>query len=341
MKCLPMHKLTMACGNVLHDSHAEVVTIRAFNRFLLEQCLQLVKDPASTSPYIRRRSPEEITLSLPQPFDIRDGVSIHMYGSEAPCGDASMELIMAAQEDATPWELSSAASAQVIGLQGRGSFAELGIVRRKPARPDAPPTLSKSCTDKLTIYQYISTLNSITSLLVLPRNAYLATLTIPKSRYVEVAVIRAFTTLGRLPEMTLVREGGYSFHPFTVQTTGVEFAWSRRAVPLDDKPIPSNITAMYTVNGSETLINGVLQGRQVGDPKGASKISRRGLWQVAEAFAVFLCNDELRHTLRGYSYAYLKSSSLLTNRRLVKDHVKEFALTGWIRNQGDDDFNLG
>jgi tRNA-specific adenosine deaminase 1 len=50
-----------------------------------------------------------------------------------------MELIMAAQEDATPWSLPLTASdGPSTGetteslLHGRGYFSELGIVRRKP-----------------------------------------------------------------------------------------------------------------------------------------------------------------------------------------------------------------
>ncbi len=55
-----------------------------------------------------------------------------MYCSEAPCGDASMELVMEAQEDATPWAVSVPDEGIASGLLGRGSFSQLGIVRRKP-----------------------------------------------------------------------------------------------------------------------------------------------------------------------------------------------------------------
>lgn len=58
-------------------------------------------------------------------------------------GDASMELVMAAQDDPTPWLLDEFSSkdlgdtghdAPVGILHGRGFFSELGIVRRKPCQ---------------------------------------------------------------------------------------------------------------------------------------------------------------------------------------------------------------
>lgn len=57
-----------------------------------------------------------------------------MYSSEAPCGDASMELIIEAQVDPRPWSMHDSDEGTPQMLRGRGGFAELGIVRRKPGR---------------------------------------------------------------------------------------------------------------------------------------------------------------------------------------------------------------
>ena len=68
-----------------------------------------------------------------QPFVVREDVRIHMYTSQAPCGDASMELVMEAQDDATPWPVTPAETGDhPMMMKGRENFAELGIVRRKP-----------------------------------------------------------------------------------------------------------------------------------------------------------------------------------------------------------------
>ena len=44
-----------------------------------------------------------------------------------------MELVMEAQEDASPWPIRSRVNGeQSVALPGRGDFSKLGIVRRKP-----------------------------------------------------------------------------------------------------------------------------------------------------------------------------------------------------------------
>ena len=135
MKCLPAKGIPQVAGMVLHDWHAEVLAIRAFNHFLLQECLLLSSSPKSTSPYVRRREKHETSrLDSLQPFSICENIKIHMYSSEAPCGDASMEIVMDAQHDPTPWPTAaeSVLQNQFGKLKGRESFSELGIVRRKP-----------------------------------------------------------------------------------------------------------------------------------------------------------------------------------------------------------------
>ncbi|KAG6029845.1 hypothetical protein E4U41_000259 [Claviceps citrina] len=63
MKCLPAAKVADANGNVIHDWHAEVLAMRAFNRFLLDECLasaqhgrsshvvDVVSDVAASRPF--------------------------------------------------------------------------------------------------------------------------------------------------------------------------------------------------------------------------------------------------------------------------------------------------
>jgi tRNA-specific adenosine deaminase 1 len=85
MKCLPTSKIPLALGSVLHDWHAEIVALRSLNRFLLEECRALAVSQNQKSLYIRRRTPSEITERHFQPFTLNDGISLHMYCSEAPC----------------------------------------------------------------------------------------------------------------------------------------------------------------------------------------------------------------------------------------------------------------
>lgn len=133
MRCLPADKITEARIHVLHDWHAEILAIRAFNYFLLKESLRLAESSDHHSSILRWHFPNGDMPSDEQPFVIRDDVRIHMYSSQAPCGDASMELVMEAQDDATPWPVAAAETGdQTVVMKGRGNFAELGIVRRKP-----------------------------------------------------------------------------------------------------------------------------------------------------------------------------------------------------------------
>ena len=138
MKCLPVDLISKAHGLVLHDWHAEILAIRCFNHFLIQECYDLANSSSMTSQYIRRRYVDEISASqTPQPFALQEDVKIHIYCSEVPCGDASMELTMAAQNDPTPWASPASSdrdNASQGGLKGRGYFSELGIVRRKPCK---------------------------------------------------------------------------------------------------------------------------------------------------------------------------------------------------------------
>ncbi|KAL1634285.1 hypothetical protein SLS58_010727 [Diplodia intermedia] len=321
MKCLPASKLPAAHGAVLHDWHAEILALRAFNRFLVDECAALVSPDARASDFVMRRDAAEISRAMPQPFALHTDVEIHMYCSEAPCGDASMELTMDAQQDPTPWSLpvnpTSAASEGSTALRGRGYFSELGIVRRKPD----------------------------------PRSAYLHTLILPESQHVPAATTRAFGSSGRMAP--LASEGtetwphGYSFRPFEVQTVSREFEWSRRSALPEQKLVPCNLSALYTPLHREVIINGALQGRKQGDIKGASAVSRRAMWSAIADIGKRLGRDAMPEVtdLLGLlaasrDYAAVKRIPLLLERQRAKDLAKADALHGWANNVDDDSFNI-
>src|SRR6187549_330039 len=182
-----------------------------------------------------------------------------------------MELTMAAQEDDSPWEpppqpaIPQEAPNSDQSLPGRAFFSQLGVVRRKPARGDAPPTLSKSCSDKLALKECTSLLSALTALLISPTNMYLDSIVLPQSQYSAKGCARAFSPQGRM--MSLDGKswlGGYSFVPFRVETTTTEFHYSKKMVTArSDKISASNLAAAWTSYGlEESLIGGVIQGRK-------------------------------------------------------------------------------
>ncbi|KAK5736539.1 hypothetical protein LTR17_007358 [Elasticomyces elasticus] len=370
MKCLPHAKLPLANGNVLHDWHAEILAIRALNRWLLDECEELVrKGKEAESRWVawrqefdgeKSRSAQATAVEHPlepdaakhqcsdadcgagedwqgQPFSLQDNVHIHLYVSDAPCGDASMELTMAAQPDSTPWTSQPSED----DMLGRGNFDRLGVVRRKPARPDAPTTLSKSCSDKLAMKQCTSLLSGPVSLLIHSGNLYLETLVLPEGRYVPTAVERAFGAEGRMAGVAAVGKqwgGGYAFKPFTVQTTSRVFEYANAAISDATDAgaaVGSNISVLSTLSGrQEVIINGVLQGRKQTDPKGASCVSRRKLWEAVNRVDS-AAGDALSTERPNETYAEFKASPQLRSREEVKFRVKTLALRGWKSNAGD------
>lgn len=250
---------------------------------------------------------------------------------------------MATQEDATPWAAGRDAhdsSANQDTLPGRGFFSQLGIVRRKPARGDAPPSMSKSCSDKLAAKQCLSLLCSVTALFVDPGKAYIDTLVLPEDRYSVAGCSRSFGAEGRLKPVSQSEWGdGYVFKPFKVRTTGLTFEFSKTSVDQrGGKLSASNLAAAWTASGvEETILGGVVQGRKAFDVKGASRMSRRALWSKGRQL------DELwegQHCLSVQAYRDIKELPALAARASVKAEVRGKALTGWIRNEGDEDFRL-
>lgn len=353
MKCLPGSKSWLLdSGAVLHDWHAEILAIRAFNHYLLQECHQLGSCAEYNSPVLQRRQIHEMSeLQDLQPFSIRGGLRIMMYCSEAPCGDASMELVMEAQDDPTPWPVDVPGVGTTSDLLGRGSFSQLGIVRRKPckqrslvcwivsvtdtvhekARADSPITLSKSCSDKLALKQCTSLLSSPLSLLVSPQNAYIDTLILPHIQYRQQACDRAFGPSGRMvPIVGSNWLAGYGFRPFRVKTTEIVFHYARRAAnTTSDGCKSSNISAVWTPRHQETLINGVLQGRKQTDQKGACALSRVRIWDLLLDTIRLIDTPALRHILEVFSYLDMKKSQNLEHRRHVKEHVIKEALKKW------------
>ncbi|KAK6528760.1 hypothetical protein TWF694_003998 [Orbilia ellipsospora] len=359
-KCLPANLLPKASGLILHDSHSEILALRGLNRFLLQEAkdllLPLSPDSASSfllhdKNYTRTGGGDNDGSPVDQPFQLDPSISIHLFSTEPPCGDASMEFIMSAQQDATPWSPPPNASDTPQSLPGRSYFSSLSVVRRKPSRPDAPPTLSKSCTDKLTLKQFTSVLSSLSSLFISPSsNAYISTFTLPHDKYHPEGYTRAFTHSGRLSKIdTTAKQGSYSFSPFKVTplspNSPVIPSYPYPKPPLKDTNTKtSNISVLYINSRNpviEVLISGVKQGNgqlsNSHDGRKGSVVCRKKMWQLGREIAEVLGNQTLVTTLNSQSYGDMKT--LEGHRSNMKNIVID-ALGGWEKNFGDDGWTL-
>lgn len=84
MRCLPASKLSSSRGVGIHDWHAEVLAIRAFNRYVLDECHNVIKGAPSRILKMRDVLPAK-SHHRATPFEIKEDVKLHMYCSEAPC----------------------------------------------------------------------------------------------------------------------------------------------------------------------------------------------------------------------------------------------------------------
>ena len=99
----------------------------------------------------------------------------------------------------------------------------------------------------------------------------------------------------------------------------------------------SNLSAVYVEGGPvEVLINGTMQGRKMGDIRGASGLSRRRMWSDVARVLQNLDTPMASYT----TYAQFKEQSPLAERQAAKSTARSLALRGWQRNGGDEGWTL-
>eukprot|EP00644_Phytophthora_capsici_P013787 jgi/Phyca11/77288/gw1.40.460.1 len=161
-KCLGRRDLN-ADGLVVNDCHAEVLARRAFLRYLYAEALYWQKSSLESSDQsIFERHPTSRRLVL------KPQHSLHLFISEAPCGDAAIYEL---QQEVVDELVQQRASKDIeterseLRLTGAKRFSDhqgtapdkkfaqtVGIARVKSGRSDLPvdkQTLSMSCSDKL------------------------------------------------------------------------------------------------------------------------------------------------------------------------------------------------
>ena len=121
--------------------------------------------------------------------------------------------------------------------------------------------------------------------------------------------------------------GGYSFRPFKVRTTDIDFLYSRPKITNMTKGC--NITAIWNPKAQETLVNGVVQGWKQTDVRGASLLSQIRLWDLFFKTDCVINGGEYKQALTISNYQDLKKSDALNDRRKVKSNTTEEALKGW------------
>lgn len=304
VKAMPDEVRLYSHGKIVHDLHAEILAIRLFNLWLLQECLAL-KECANGSLLV-----EEYEGA----FRLRTGIQLALYISEPPCGDASLAYMAGDRESWSGGVQDLTAKRQKI-LRGRSFFGRLGEVRTKPGRSDSLLTLSKSCSDKLCAKQVLGLTNTLTAPLF-PENCFLRAIVLEQD--VKADFDRSFARVSSEHPLELLKctRVFHNGKPKLVEGSDIVYA-------------PSPLLALKIVPSSTTqvLSNGVKNGSySKGKPpkKGGESIVSN--WSMARlAQRVYEVREE--------TYDGLKTG--MASRQLLKKAVREQLLL-WVQTLTDD-----
>lgn len=319
VKATPNEELQRSNGQIVHDCHAEVICLRAFNALLLKEICDLQNGQKS---FLIEKSADG--------YKVKDVWKFAMYISRIPCGDASMNLLEA--EDKSECE-----NCQQVGnifingqyvhpeidtiIRGRANYKLRKVVRTKPGRADSKITLSKSCSDKLTMKQMISICNALTwSLLQSP--VYLEWIVLPKQYQYEQV---------QLEDTFWLRLKNQQFLPFKFLFCNETFSADR--TNLSQQPSLSSCVSLYGSNEavSEVILNGVKNGFYV---KGKKPL-RKGCQSIISRCAQWSAFKKIKAMPSDTDYYGFKSS-VVDRNHIISKAKATLSASGWISTCRDN-----
>ena len=269
VKTIPEKARMYSAGTIVHDLHAEILALRLFNLYLLEEAMGFPgEDITETSANGMRR--------------IKDGVKLALLITEPPCGDASMTYVRDKLDDSTDWDDKNTRAEKnpkecesiykdehhdkedklnyverptkkfkldlsTLLHRGRHLINQVGIVRTKPGRKDSPVSYSKSCSDKLCLKQLTGITNAFTSLFY--ENTFLDFLVVSHKKFHSTDFDRCFYErfAKKLPQC----------HPLQTLTYDCDFEYSQDS---DKVASPLSILHISSLKLTQVLSNGVKDG---------------------------------------------------------------------------------
>ncbi|GAA5880203.1 hypothetical protein JCM16303_001250 [Sporobolomyces ruberrimus] len=310
LKALPHSKLPLH-GDVLHDSHAEVIARRGLKLWLYDELAAAIR--CARTAFLKRRDNGT--------WRLRDEWELGLWISTLPCGDASTySLSLAAPASAPSQSLHpqnldshsnmhrSLTEGAALGMvttrdgptmtssdsnlntplvhRGRVSYSSFSTLRTKPGRADSPPTTSHSCSDKIAMWSLLGIQGGLLATLGVHVELSFIGISGVKGDETEKEKIRDEVTRavgGRLDGWEGPREKRVRV-PAVGLADRVDFSHSRESVAaaydVAEEEVVSCQESLSWIRsiGTEVITNGVRQGaspkRKTGEPLGPKARSR-------------------------------------------------------------------
>jgi tRNA-specific adenosine deaminase 1 len=303
-------------GDSVNDCHAEVLCVRSFRAYLYRQIMYAINNEESILEHDQSRNP---------PFRLKDAL-VHLYVSQAPCGDASMDML---QDRQTEEEIarnrstllnsntridSGLLNEHVLGTvyRGRMDYSIKGVARTKPGRIDSIMSASMSCSDKILLWNLVGLSGAILSLLIEP--IYLSSITVADCNN-DVLQTSLFSRM---------QDVQADINPPAIHSCAKKFAFSWAA---NKTPCPTAI-AWNPVDGSQVIDQ---RGMKLGTNAKSSKKIRP-----------FVCNLELFTRFSNIAcileiefgdLAYFQVKRLNVNYQKAKQVAISDVIKGWIKKK--------
>lgn len=314
VKALPDAFLHRSNGKMVHDCHAEILALRAFNAVILHQIAFLNSNPEAEADLVERSHQG-------QDFSFKSKWELAIYISTLPCGDASMDLlcdnqgIIEMQED-DPIQYVDPTVVSIV--RGRFNYSKKKVVRTKPGRVDSQITFSKSCSDKLCQRQVISILNCMTWKL-LSKPVYLTYfVTSNTTEYLHQSFYDRIRSLPNVPLKFL-----QCSHKFEHDKHSNE-----------EEPCSISSVKLYLFPDS-TIEQALLNGLRNGFYTKGTKPLRSNCESVVSRYSQWNLFKTIRPEFSNYSYLQFKET-VRDRNKLIQDCRQHLSPKGWISTLRDD-----